>query len=511
MGVVREFFMRGDGKFDLGKLSRRSFDSRMVHRFLIATLILCFLAAASTMQAEPPSKPNVIFILADDLGYGDLSCYGQGRIQSPRIDQMAAEGMRFTQFYAGSTVCAPSRSVLMTGLHTGHTRVRGNAGSTNPVAQMLKDEDVTVAEVAKGAGYATGLIGKWGLGMSGDEGVPNKQGFDYFYGYLSQHHAHNHFPDFLWRNESKVPLSNVVVPVGDQGGGYATKRVEYSGDLFAEEAVAFVDQHKDEPFFLYLAFVVPHANNERTRALGDGQEVPDYGIYEDKDWPNPDKGQAAMITRMDTQIGALLDRLKKHGIDEKTLVMFSSDNGPHKEGGNDPEFFDANGPVRGIKRDLTDGGIRVPFIARWPGVIEAGQVSGHVGFFGDIMPTVAELSGGEMPNKTDGISLVPLLTGDKAAQREHSHLYWEFHERSPSQAVILEGRWKGIRKPKEGTFELYDLKADVGEETNLASEKPELVAKLSALMDESTQPNEYWDIRSSAAKAGKKSTATKKK
>jgi uncharacterized sulfatase len=445
-------------------------------------------------------QPNIIFILADDLGYGDLGCYGQEIIQSPRLDQMADEGIRFTQFYAGSTVCAPSRSVLMTGQHTGHTRVRGNAGRTNPIAQMLTDADITVAEVLKSSGYATGLIGKWGLGLPGDEGIPNKQGFDYFYGYLSQHHAHNHYPDYLWRNEDKIPLSNVVVPVGDHGGGYATKRVEYAGDLLAEEAVAFVDQHKSEPFFLYLSFVVPHANNERTRELGDGQEVPDYGIYEDKDWPNPDKGQAAMITRMDTQIGTLLDRLKAHGIDEKTLVLFSSDNGPHKEGGNDPEFFDANGPVKGIKRDLTDGGIRVPFIARWPGTIEPGQVSDHVGYFADFLPTAAELAGGELPKDIDGLSLVPLLTGKVDQQPTHDHLYWEFHERSPKQAVILEGRWKGILTLKDDTFELYDLESDLGEETNLADDKPEIVTRIRALMKKSNVPNEHWDILARARK-----------
>ena len=256
--------------------------------------------------AGAAEKPNIVVILADDLGYGDVASYGTKAIRTPSIDRLAAQGVRFTQFYAGSTVCAPSRSVLMTGLHTGHTRVRGNAGPENSGAQMLRDEDVTVAEVLRGAGYATALVGKWGLGMPGDQGVPNKQGFDSFYGYLSQHHAHNHFPDFLWRNEAKSPLPNVVTPVGTAGGGYATQRVKYAGDLFAEEASAFVEQHRERPFFLYLALVVPHANNERSRALGDGQEVPDYGPYADRDWHSSLKGQAAMITRMDRQIGELL-------------------------------------------------------------------------------------------------------------------------------------------------------------------------------------------------------------
>ncbi len=367
-----------------------------VRRRMCFALFLGLIAHAA-VGAEAQTRPNIIFILADDLGYGDLGCYGQKLIQTPRLDRMAAEGMRFTQFYAGSTVCAPSRSVLMTGLHLGHTRVRGNAGANNTRAQMLRDEDVTVAEVLKTAGYATGLVGKWGLGLPGDEGLPNKQGFDSFFGFLSQVHAHNHYPDYLWRNEQKMPLANEVTAVGANVGGYATKRVQYAGDLFAAEALAFLEKHRDRPFFLYLALTVPHANNERTRTLGDGQEVPDYGPYADKDWSDPHKGQAAMITRMDRQIGDVLDRLKDLGLDEKTLVLFSSDNGPHQEGGNKIEFFDANGPLTGFKRSLTDGGIRVPFLARWPGKIKAGAVSSHVGYFGDMMATFAELAGADAP------------------------------------------------------------------------------------------------------------------
>jgi arylsulfatase A-like enzyme len=288
---------------------------------------------------------------------------------------------------------------------------------------------VTVAEVLKRAGYATGLIGKWGLGVPGDEGVPNRQGFDYFYGVLSQHHAHNHYPDYLRRNEQKVPLPNGVLPVGKDGGGYATNRVQHAGDLFAQEALDFVSRHQRQPFFLYLALTVPHANNERFKELKDGQEVPDYGAYAGVDWPYPDKGQAAMITRMDAQIGRLLEHLRALGLDGKTLVLFSSDNGPHKEGGNRPEFFDANGPVRGLKRDLSDGGIRVPLIARWPGRIPAGTVSDHVGYFGDFMKMFAELAGAKPPRKLDGLSLVPTLLGRPAEQKRHEYLYWEFHER----------------------------------------------------------------------------------
>ncbi len=462
---------------------------------LTVSAIIGILGGQST--AADAEHPNIVVILADDLGYGDLGCYGQKIIQTPHLDRMAAEGMRFTQFYAGSTVCAPSRSVLMTGRHTGHTRVRGNAGPENSGAQMLRDQDVTVAEVLRRAGYATALVGKWGLGMPGDEGVPNKQGFDSFFGYLSQHHAHNHFPDFLWRNEAKSPLPNVVTPVGAAGGGYATQRVKYAGDLFAEEALAFVERHRDRPFFLYLALVVPHANNERSRMLGDGQEVPDYGPYADRDWHSSLKGQAAMITRMDRQIGELLARLKQLGIDERTLVAFSSDNGPHKEGGPqyDPAFFQASGPLRGIKRSLTDGGIRVPFIARWPGKIKPGSVSGHVGYFGDFLATAAELAGVSPPPGLDSLSLVPTLLGRKAEQTKHEYLYWEFYERGVSQAVLLQGRWKGIRlKQVTAPIQLYDVQNDIGEERDVAAEQPDVVARIARIMSTARVDNEFWKM-----------------
>lgn len=470
---------------------------RTIPIVFLASLVLLGSVVPAVPAADTASKPNVILILADDLGYGDVGCYGQKIIQTPQLDRMAAEGMRFTQFYAGSTVCAPSRSVLMTGLHTGHTRVRGNAGPENSGAQMLRDADLTVAELFRSAGYATALIGKWGLGMPGDEGVPNKQGFDYFYGYLSQHHAHNHFPDFLWRNEERAPLPNIVTPVGTAGGGYATKRVKYASDLFAEESLAFVEQHRGQPFFLYWALVVPHANNERSRALGDGQEVPDYGPYADRDWHSSLKGQAAMITRMDRQIGQLLARLKQLEIDDRTLVIFSSDNGPHKEGGPqyDPNFFQASGPLRGIKRSLTDGGIRVPFIARWPGQIKPGSVSDHVGYFGDFLATASELAGTSPPANLDSISLVPTLLGRDAQQARHEYLYWEFYEGGVSQAVLLEGRWKGIRlKKSTAPIQLYDVKNDIGEQTDVAADHPELVARIGKIMSTAHVDNEYWKL-----------------
>lgn len=474
---------------------------RLSPLFLVALSL-----AAGASGFGQATKPNIIFILADDLGYGDLGCYGQKIIQTPQIDRLAAEGMRFTQFYAGSTVCAPSRSVLMTGQHLGHTRVRGNAGERSG-AQMLSRRDVTVPQVLREAGYATGLIGKWGLGTVTDEGEPRRQGFDYYYGFLSQGHAHNHYPDYLWRNGEKIALPNVVTPVGDGGAGYATQRVKYAGDLFFEETRDFVERNQKQPFFLFLALTVPHANNERSRILGDGQEVPDYAPYADKPWANAVKGQAAMITRMDRQIGELMAQLKRLGLDQRTLVIFSSDNGPHKEGGPDydPEFFDANGPFTGIKRSLTDGGIRVPFIARWPGRIKAGVVSPHVGYFGDLMTTFGELAGAKTPpaSSLDSISLVPTLLG-RGDQRRHEYLYWEFYEKGFNQAVLLEGRWKGIRLEKASApLELFDLQQDLAEQTDVAARQPALVARIKDIMKTAHVENEHWTIQRGEDLAGK--------
>jgi uncharacterized sulfatase len=457
-------------------------------------VLISFLFSASLASAAAP-RPNIIFILADDLGYGDLGSYGQKIIRTPHLDQLAAEGMRFTQFYAGNTVCAPSRSVLMTGLHMGHTRVRGNAGLENPEAQMLRAGDVTVARVLQASGYTTALIGKWGLGNAGDEGEPRKHGFDYSFGFLNQTHAHNHYPDFLWRNGERVALPNVVTQVGPVAGtGYATQRVVYASDLFFDEARDFIARSKTRPFFLYLALTVPHANNERARVLGDGQEVPSYGPYADQPWPDAQKGQAAMITRMDARVGDLIAQIKTLGLDDNTLVIFSSDNGPHREGGplHNPEFFAASGPLNGTKRALTDGGIRVPWIARWPGKIKAGAVSAHVGYFGDVMATFVELTGATAPKILDSISLVPELLG-RGEQAKHPYLYWEFYEKGFSQAVLLDGRWKGIRLLKPSApIRLFDLQHDLGEKTDLAAQQPELVARAAAVMREAHVDNEFW-------------------
>ena len=433
----------------------------------------------SEVQAE---TPNIVFILADDLGYGDLGCYGQKQIQTPNLDRLAAEGMRFTQCYAGSTVCAPSRCALITGKHTGHATIRGNA------LVPLRPDDVTVAEVLHQTGYATGLVGKWGLGEPGTSGIPNRKGFDCFYGYLNQVHAHNYYPDYLWKNKEKVPLAGNVVK-----NGVASQRRQYSHDLFTREALTFVETHRDKPFFLYLAYTIPHANNERGKAEGNGMEVPSDAPYSDKPWPQVEKNHAAMITRLDADVGRLMTRLKELGLEEKTIVFFSSDNGPHKEGGADPQFFHSSGPLRGYKRDLTEGGIRVPMIVRWPTKIKAGTVSDQVCAFWDFLPTAADLAGAKTPEGLDGISMAPTLLG-KGEQKQHDFLYWEFHERGSQQAVRL-GDWKAIRLQVGGPLVLYDLKTDISETKNVAAAHPDVVAKMETYLNSARSESPQWPLR----------------
>lgn len=452
----------------------------------LGCLLLSFLAPCGTLRAAD-QRPNILFILADDLGYGDLGCYGQKQVRTPNIDRLAKDGVRFTQFYAGSTVCAPSRCVLMTGLHTGHCLIRGNSKVN------LRPEDVTVAEVLQQAGYQTGLVGKWGLGHEGSTGLPTRQGFDHYFGFLDQHHAHNYYPSFLIRGEKRMPLKNVVPGEGEYGEGVASEKVQYAPDLMIDEALQFLDDHKQGPFFLYFASTLPHANNEAGKK---GMEIPDYGQYADKDWPDPQKGLAAMISRLDRDVGRLLDRLKQHGIEENTIVFFASDNGPHREGGNDPDFFDSNGPLRGIKRDLYEGGIRVPMIVRWPGHAPAGKESDYVGYFGDFLPTAAELSGTQPPEQIDGMSFLPSILGKDERQKQHEFLYWEFYEGQSGQAVRM-GNWKAIRKPLNGDqVELYNLQDDLGEQQDVAAQHPELVHRALTLIDNAHVPSPLWQVKS---------------
>lgn len=391
----------------------------------------------------------------------------------------------------------------MTGLHHGHTRVRGNAGAMNPQAQALRESDVTVAKVLQHAGYRTALAGKWGLGDVGgaESGLPRKHGFDQFFGYLNQRHAHNHFPDFLWRNEEKVSLPNVVTPVGGDGAGYATKAVQFADDLFADEGLKFVAANKEQPFFLYWSMVIPHANNERARELKNGAHVPNFGPFADKDWPDPDKGQAAMIARMDSYVGRLLALLREQGLAEQTLVIFTSDNGPHNESNHDLKRFNPSGPLTGIKRSLTDGGIRVPMIAWWPGKIASGVESDHVAYFGDWMATAAELAGAKPPANCDSLSFVPTLLGKPASQSQHEFLYWEFHEGGFKQAALYQGRWKGIRSGgPEAAITLFDQQTDIAEKTNVASMYPEIVKKIDGYLRTARTANPDWEPRWAATK-----------
>ena len=458
---------------------------RWTSLLLLLTLGIISWTEGNTVQAGNRKKPNIIFILADDLGYGDLGCFGQKKVKTPNIDKLAREGMRFTQAYAGSTVCAPSRCTLMTGLHTGHCLVRGNA------RVPLRPKDLTVAELLKAAGYATALIGKWGLGEAGSTGVPNKQGFDYFYGYLNQRHAHNYYPDFLWRNQKKVMLPNEQSP---NNGVAKTKKV-YSHDLIMEEALKWVRQHKDEPFFLYLALTIPHANNEaspnRSKFAKHGMEVPDLLQYAKENWPEPQKAHAAMISYMDRDIGRLMALLAELSLDEDTLIIFTSDNGPHREGGANPDFFNSSGGLRGFKRSLHEGGIRVPMIVRWKGHVEPGSKSDHICAFWDFLPTAAELTKTKLKSKIDGISYLPTILGKKQDQPEF--MYWEFHERNFAQGVRM-GDWKAVRY-KFGKLELYNLKQDLSEKNNIAAKHPEIVEQIEDYLESARTESQYWKVK----------------
>ncbi len=442
-----------------------------------------FLSASTAALLTPrvgaaAERPNLRFILADDLGYGDLGCYGQKRILTPNIDRLASEGVRFTQAYSGSTVCAPSRCSLMTGLHTGHTTVRGNK---KPEVGLRPDE-TTVAAVLKSAGYRTALFGKWGLGGPGTGSVPNTRGFDSFFGYLDQQHAHTYYPEHLWENQNEHFLT----------ANWFDQRKEYAPDLFTARALAFLKAPSDRPFFLCLTTTIPHADNERTRLAGNGMEVPRDEPYSRGDWPQQEKNFAAMVTRLDADIGKILDLLKASGMERNTVVIFTSDNGPHKEGGHNPDYFESHGPLRGIKRDLYEGGIRVPFIVRWPGKATPGRVSEHVLAFWDFLPSAAELAGVGAPSGLDGISFVPELLGKQA--RVHEYLYWEFHEGGFAQAIRI-GDWKGVRRNAGKAIELYDLKTDIAEKNDLAAQHADIVARIDSLMKTSRTESPDFPIR----------------
>lgn len=454
--------------------------------FLWFSLILI---TTSTM-AQTARRPNIVLILADDLGYGDVGVNGQKLIKTPNIDRLAREGMQFTQFYAGTTVCAPSRSSLMTGQHTGHTFIRGNKAVEPEGQQPIADSVVTMAELLQKAGYVTGAFGKWGLGPVGSEGDPNKQGFDRFYGYNCQSLAHRYYPNHLWSNDQQVVLT---------ANENLRHTKEYAPDLIQQQAMNFLNERSSsQPFFLFLPYILPHAEllvpDDSLLAYYKGKfpEKPfkgaDYGPdaksggYASQ--PIPHAAFAAMVARLDVYVGQVMAKLKEKGLDQNTLIIFSSDNGPHIEGGADPKFFNSSGGFRGVKRDLYEGGIREPFFARWPGTIKPGQKSEFIGAFWDLLPTFAELGGVKTTAPTDGISIVPTLTG-KGTQKKHEYLYWEFHEQGGRQAV-RQGNWKAVRlqaaKNPNGPVELYDLSKDPSESNNVAAQHPDKASALAQLM-----------------------------
>lgn len=466
---------------------------------LIPVLALSVGVAVTSAGAAEERPPNIVLILADDLGYADLGCFGQKVLKTPRLDQMAKEGLRFTQFYAGCTVCAPSRSVLMTGRHMGRTVVRGN--STKPI--VLQPGQPTLASVLKKAGYTTGCVGKWGIGTPDNFTNPNDVGFDHFYGYINMWHAHNFYPEFLFRNGEVVKLRNKAAPrwkayqdpkAVRAGLGVAVEKVDYAPDLITEEALTFIRENQKKPFFLYFAMNVPHANNEGGKQ---GMEVPELGEFAKKDWPEPEKGFAAMIKNIDRDTGRVLDLLKELKLEENTLVIFTSDNGPHQEGGHLADYFDSNGNLRGKKRDLTEGGIRVPTIAWWPGTVKPGGDDDAHWYFGDMMATFSQLAGAKAPEDIDSDSFAGPLKGKPREKRwkRDSVMYWEFYERGSAQAIRF-GKWKAIRKPMfTGKIQLYDMSNDAGEKRDYAERRPNLAKHAKNLLDKAHEPDPNWKVR----------------
>ncbi len=460
----------------------------MLVRRKLSPLLLLGLAVGLVGLSSGPGEaarrlPNIIFIMADDLGWGGIGSYGQQKIKTPNLDRLAKQGMRFTQAYAGSHVCAPSRSVLMTGLHTGHTPVRANGKNRH-----LYDADVTVAEVLKRAGYATGGFGKWGLGKEDTPGVATRQGFDEWFGQYSQVHAHFYYPYWLWKNETRYPLP------GNEGG----KREQYAHDEIHRHALDFIRRKKDGPFFAYLPYIIPHVE----LVVPEDSEREYRGQFPKRALPDPRPGYlgsedgfttyAGMVSRLDRHVGEVTDLLKELKIDRNTIVIFTSDNGPQGDRAWDPlvEFFDGNGPYRGSKGHFYEGGLRVPFIVHWPGVTQPGSVSKHPLAFWDVMPTLAQIAGVKAP-PNDGISFVPALRGSDG-QRTHAHFYWEYPYGQGVGQAVRRGDWKGVIPRPGAPLELYNLKKDPSETTNVVADRPKEAARIRALMEsERTPEREY--------------------
>lgn len=466
----------------------------------LLTIVLAIACGAVERTAEEPPQqqqrsgpPNIILIQADDLGFGDLSAYGQSKFSTPGIDRLAAEGIRFTNYYSGSTVCAPSRAVLMTGMHTGHVWVRGNVNPELP----LRPSDTTVAMLLRDAGYRTALIGKWGLGGAGTTGQPDRKGFEYSFGFLDQRHAHRQYTDHLYRNAEKVKVD--------------VER-DYVNDLFSREAESFITKNDARPFFLYLNYTVPHAElrapedsmaqwrgkfpetpfvNAKADAVTTGA-TPEGASLGYRSQPTPHAAFVAMITRMDRDVGRLIDVIAERKLSERTLILFTSDNGPHQEGGADPAFFRSSGGMRGIKRDLYEGGIRVPMVARWTGTIPAGRVSYHEWAHWDMLPTLAEIAGVKAPTGIDGMSMARALRGEQQPRQEF--MYWEFHERGFQQAVRMD-KWKAVRLKKGAALELYDLPNDPNEVHDVASENPDVIAKIEKYLATVRTESATWPVK----------------
>jgi arylsulfatase len=509
-----------------------------MHRITKSITILFGILSAVTSCKEKslePPQPNIVLILADDLGYGDLGCYGQQIIETPHIDKLAREGKRFTQFYSGSPVCAPARCVLLTGKHSGHAYIRGNdewgeRGEVWDYAKAVEDPRLegqrpipdsllTVAELLLGSGYKTACIGKWGLGAPDTEGVPNRQGFDFFFGYNCQRQAHTYFPIHLWKNETKVWLDNDLVVPGtllDEGADQDDPasylkyhQPQYAPELMLQQALEFMEENRDQPFFLYFASPIPHvplqAPEEFVKKYREkiGPENPylgDQGYF-----PNlaPRATYAAMVDYLDSQVGAIREKLNELGLLRNTVILFTSDNGPTFNGGSDSPFFNSAGPFlnergRG-KGSLHEGGIRVPLIVSWQGVIDPATETDFIGSFYDILPTLCDISGTGIPEYTDGISLLPVLKGESPKQ-EHEFLYWEFPSYGGQQAVRM-GKWKGLRENiMEGNMEiqLYDLDNDVQEQIDISDEYPEVVNRIRDIMERQHEPAEIERFRMEA-------------
>jgi len=473
----------------------------IVNFFLFSTILMLGLSSCQEHKKTEliNSKPNIIYILADDLGYGDLSCYGQTKFSTPNIDALAKEGILFTQHYAGSSVCAPSRSSLLTGLHTGHTPVRGNK-EVRPEGQWpLPDSSYTIAELLKDNGYATGAFGKWGLGYPNSEGDPLNQGFDTFYGYNCQRLGHHYYPYHLWDNDKKVFLKDNM----------GTKKGQYAPSLIHKKALEFMDKNKDKPFFLYYPSIIPHAELAAPKAYlekfigtlepekafkgtDEGEHYRD-GKYESQ--PYSHAAFAAMITLLDDQVGEILQKVKDLGLEKNTIFIFTSDNGPHQEGGADPDYFNSNGILRGYKRDLFEGGIRVPMIVKWKGNIAEGSTSNHISAFWDVLPTFSEILKKESKSNLDGISFLPTLLGESTIQKQHDYLYWEFHELGGRQAIRKE-HWKLVKYhvKKAGTYYLFNLDSDPSETKNLADEFPKKTNELIKIVENARTKSEYFNF-----------------